>query len=231
MRPTSSFSHGILGRILTIEGPREKIKSTLLVGKMVIWDQEQQTCSPGVLEPSLLLRLGALPSLPCWVPCYPSLSVLFPIVPSSSNNKITWVGTLGPVASLWYEQSQSPFQSLRKLGPPQSQACQFLPLGWESRSIETGNVHISPRDPVLRCFSKSMQLWPSGHKLQGTCGLNVHGPEPRDPFPPPRSGAGRVSQARCAHPQGHISALQPWILSCLHCMSCCPFLFFVFVCF
>lgn len=57
------------------------------------------------------------------------LSVLFPILPSSSNNKVTEVGTLGPVASLWCERSQSPFQSLRKLGAPQSQACQFLTLG------------------------------------------------------------------------------------------------------
>lgn len=194
MRPTSSFSHGILGRILIIEGLREKIKSTLLVGKMVIWDQEQQMCSPGVLEPSLLLRLGALPSLPCWVPCYHSLSVLFPIVPSSSNNKITWVGTLGPVASLWQEQSQSPFQSLRKLGTPQSQACQFLPLGWESRSIETGNVHISPRDPVLRCFSTSMQLWPSGHKLQGTYKLKGQSPETHFPL----QGVGQEGSPRHA---------------------------------
>lgn len=59
--------------------------------------------------------------------------MLFPIVPSSSSNKVTEVGTLGPVvASLWYEESQPPFQSLRKLGTPQSQACQFLTLGWES---------------------------------------------------------------------------------------------------
>lgn len=50
--------------------------------------------------------------------CYPSplllgtllpFIVLFLIVPSSSNNKVTEVGTLGLVASLWYEQSQSPF--------------------------------------------------------------------------------------------------------------------------
>lgn len=103
-------------------------------------------------EPSLLLRLGALSSFSYWVPGYHSLSVLFPIVPSSSNNKVTEVRTLGPVASLWYEQRQSPFQSLRKLGTPQSQACQFLTLGWESPSIKTGNIHTSPRDTVLRCF-------------------------------------------------------------------------------
>lgn len=60
-------------------------------------------------EPSLLLRLGALSSLPCWVSCYHLLSVLFPVVPSSSNSKVTEVGTVGLVASLWYEQSQSPF--------------------------------------------------------------------------------------------------------------------------
>lgn len=140
--------------------------------------------------------------------------MLFPIVPSSSNNKVTEVRTLGLVANLWCEQSQSPFQSLRKLATLQSQACQFLTLGWESPSIKTGNVHIFHRDTILRCFSKkSMQLRPSGRGFQGVCGLGVHGPEPRDPFHPPRSVAERVSCAHCAHPQGHISALQPWILS------------------
>lgn len=130
-----------------IEGPRENIKSTLLVGQMIIRDPRAAsmlTWGPGE-EPSLLLRLRALPSLPCWVPCYHSLSLLFPIVPSSSSNKVTEVGTLGPVASLRYEESQSPFQSLRKLGTPQSQACLFLTLGWEPPSIKTGNVHIFPQ--------------------------------------------------------------------------------------
>lgn len=69
-------------------------------------------------------------------------------------------------------------------------------------NIKTGNIHILPRDTVLRCFSKkSMQLWPCGHELQGTRGLGVHGPEPRDPLPPPRSVAERVSHAHCAPPR------------------------------
>lgn len=39
-------------------------------------------------------------------------------------------GHRGLMASLWYEQSHSTFQSLRKLEIYQSQACQFLIVGW-----------------------------------------------------------------------------------------------------
>lgn len=99
-------------------------------------------CSPEVLErrgePSLLLRLGAvsfpltsIPS-PCWAPCLClSRSVQQPQQGHGG-------GTLGPAASLWYEQSLSALQILRSSGHTSPQAYQFL--RWGSPSIKTGNM-------------------------------------------------------------------------------------------
>lgn len=181
---------------------------------MGIRDREQQMCSPEVLErrgePSLLLRLGAvyflltsIPS-PCWAPCL----CPFPVCPAAATRS-RGGGTLGPAASLWYEQSLSALQILRSSGHTSPQAYQFL--RWGSPSIKTGNMQIFPRDPASRCFPRSP--WNCGSLAvcsKGTWGL----------FPKARQSSrsaaerDRVSPSRCVYcPRGCISALQPRVLS------------------
>lgn len=167
-------------------------------------------------ESSLLLRLGPV-SFPLRCPAPPLLgtlsllSELLPAVPRSRQQQGCRGGTLGPAAGLWYEgvsHLAEPQEAWDILVPSLLGSCSGVVVpqhqDWK-RPLET------PGTPSQDAFLRSQCN--GGCLAVSSRGLGVHGPPSEGLFHPPGVQQEGSLHIHYAHPQGHVSALQPWVLS------------------